>query len=28
MEFKGSTHVVTPHNRMDLLKGKTGTFQK
>jgi hypothetical protein len=22
MEFKGSTHVVIPHNRMELLKGK------
>jgi len=22
MEFKGNTHVVTPHNRMELLKGK------
>jgi len=22
MEFKGNTHVVIPHNRMELLKGK------
>jgi len=28
MEFKGSTHVVIPHGRMELLKGKTGTLQK
>jgi hypothetical protein len=28
MEFKGSTHVVIPHSRMELLKGKTGTLQK
>ncbi len=26
MEFKGSTHVVIPHNKMELLKGKTGTL--
>jgi len=26
--FKGSTHVVIPHNIMELLKGKTDTLQK
>jgi hypothetical protein len=25
MEFKGSIHVVTPHNIMEFLKGKIGT---
>jgi len=24
MEFKGTTHVVIPHSRMELLKGKIG----
>jgi hypothetical protein len=28
MEFKGSTHVIIPHNKMELLKGKTNTLQK
>jgi hypothetical protein len=26
MEFKGSTHVVIPHSKMELLKGKTCTL--
>jgi hypothetical protein len=26
MEFKGSTDVVIPHSKMELLKGKTGTL--
>jgi len=26
MEFKGSTHVVIPHSRMELLKGKISTL--
>ncbi len=28
MEFKGNTHVVIPHSKMQLLKGKTKTLQK
>jgi len=28
MEFEGSSHVVIPHGRMELLKEKTGTLQK
>jgi hypothetical protein len=27
-EFKGSIHVVIPHNRMELLKGRTCTWKK
>ncbi len=28
MEFKGSTHVVTPHSKMELLKGKNKHIAK
>ncbi len=28
MEFKKNTQIVIPHNKMELLKGKTGTLQK